>query len=1378
MNYTKKIISLCLLVAFTMSLIGVDYILASPSKETLRPDTTAKDKELTRELAARFTEGDRPNQGEQLEQKIENSTSPPQHPPTITAESLGEKKAILEGRVEASFWLGGRGSKLYKSLNPKAELAVRPGKDVREALRELQEEKELDDQDIVLLYWHAEPAIIRLRVAPLERLLKTNWVRMPIDSFAYFATRKLKAEAPYVFEQTIGICEEDSRIDIYALYVDPSRRERGKIIELVNIQRKIAEQHFRGYEITTKTPNIFVMRTFSDCYGADLDFDECKRSASTAIYTLRGLFLLGLIDRSEVERLRQAAPKDETHIPAELLYNMLRENFAPLGNGNTLKGILKGLTKIKRERYGRSGNWTHVQDGLDRCDGWFYLKGIVGYKDKAPAPKAHDMLDFTKSPARFTEQDGERELAIAALVAEGAGDSDTLVSAVRTVAGYDDQEALRLLLRCLAHRSAHVQHEAMSSFVRKGVAVAPHLNEALISSYEPDTPKPERIDDFRYRLAEALGYIGDPSSLEALKRAAVGRNANVALFAAEALTMLRREREIAQEIVQFMRGHLLTPSSKHVHAAYTLARFEDDGYEAMEEIFKDKSNHSSVRMKAAWGMVQACNVRAKESFEDVLDGEWDIEAERLDELMKIRRALHKAEIDRPSLAEIVNFAFYLQNFRRRLADDDGIDPDLVMEYVKAAFKRRTELGMTIDATTEQVFKELLIEEEGVEYHEVDLVKSLVEHLNEMASDEYNRKQTVVTWLRNKQDRGISTAVVFSPENESERVEVPIEPVIDHVLGSIWFKERTENDTDSERPIVEVPEISLDKWRLFVCRARFTEQNDNEKIERAREAEARFSESNSSGQDHLKTGERMHSTTKARRLFAAEEFLPTGIVREGFLEPGLMVIVDETICKEILRLLSKYDAMGIISTAVYINRDDTHNKESFEYLEKEFGRPFQRVVVVGGIDIDWIILHEILHDCIALSSKKYPDKFRRLLEVIYETSKDNRHFGSAYTSLSHAIVVNDMVLLASGLRSFVPEFFSGQCVKGGGDSQAYVYLKYLMPDEARQLFYDLGFIWPLPFPNNEPPSIKVPREENETRFSEIKGKVNPLDVEYGPFASIERSEQRLAGERPRFTEQDGAQPIRILLVEDDGDQRERLVRGFTKEGYKVIETVNPQDALRKLDELEILPHLMVADLNMLDEETGKIDSEAGPKLAKEVRKRYPQIKTILTSMGMDGAEAERYRELEGIDEACNKVTELLVSKIKGLLSRFAESLFGDFKNLSTGLIIESPLGENILPALQDLELPKGTTIAITGDTAHLKGDVDILNAALGYELVILCETIEQAAEELRRRGLILIRLIATELRTLPAFIDEIHYITEETLQLLEELKSHKETKTGA
>lgn len=56
-------------------------------------------------------------------------------------------------------------------------------------------------------------------------------------------------------------------------------------------------------------------------------------------------------------------------------------------------------------------------------------------------------------------------------------------------------------------------------------------------------------------------------------------------------------------------------------------------------------------------------------------------------------------------------------------------------------------------------------------------------------------------------------------------------------------------------------------------------------------------------------------------------------------------------------------------------------------------------------------------------------------------------------------------------------------------------------------------------------------------------------------------------------------FKILLVEDDRDIRDSLSEYLELEGYEVVSAVHGEDALKKLQQSENLPGLILLDLNM-------------------------------------------------------------------------------------------------------------------------------------------------------------------------------------------------------
>lgn len=292
--------------------------------------------------------------------------------------------AILDGRVEPSFWLGGHDSSIYKSLNPKAELAVRRKEDIIEALKSLKNERGLSDQDVVLLYYHTNHRI-RLVAAPLTEFLDERNIDLVIIDFAFDKLEMRGQKTPYIFEWTFEINPSpENKIYFEGVYINPSRRGHGYIKELNDYQRRILEQHFKGYEVIVKAAHINLVQYFAENYNGDLDFQEAKYFRS--IYTLEGelyfLVKLGLITEVEASRLLINAEFNVHYVPrGELLYEVLRRKWLSLDTGNTLRGIIKRLKVM------RSLHDSKEFDKLLFNYGGFSIRGMVGSESAAVEQK-------------------------------------------------------------------------------------------------------------------------------------------------------------------------------------------------------------------------------------------------------------------------------------------------------------------------------------------------------------------------------------------------------------------------------------------------------------------------------------------------------------------------------------------------------------------------------------------------------------------------------------------------------------------------------------------------------------------------------------------------------------------------------------------------------------------------------------------------------------------------------------------------------------------------------------------------------------------------------------------------------------------------------
>jgi PAS domain S-box-containing protein len=95
---------------------------------------------------------------------------------------------------------------------------------------------------------------------------------------------------------------------------------------------------------------------------------------------------------------------------------------------------------------------------------------------------------------------------------------------------------------------------------------------------------------------------------------------------------------------------------------------------------------------------------------------------------------------------------------------------------------------------------------------------------------------------------------------------------------------------------------------------------------------------------------------------------------------------------------------------------------------------------------------------------------------------------------------------------------------------------------------------------------------------------------------------------------GADGEAILLVEDDDIARELLAEVLSEQGYAVVATADPQDALRRAHEPDARIDLLVSDVVLPD--------LSGPELAREIRSRHPGVRVLFVSGYTDQALADR------------------------------------------------------------------------------------------------------------------------------------------------------------
>ena len=80
------------------------------------------------------------------------------------------------------------------------------------------------------------------------------------------------------------------------------------------------------------------------------------------------------------------------------------------------------------------------------------------------------------------------------------------------------------------------------------------------------------------------------------------------------------------------------------------------------------------------------------------------------------------------------------------------------------------------------------------------------------------------------------------------------------------------------------------------------------------------------------------------------------------------------------------------------------------------------------------------------------------------------------------------------------------------------------------------------------------------------------------------------------------PARILIVDDEANQRKSLAIGLRLEGYSVFDAEDGEQAMQLLGQKEI--DLAIVDLMM--------PGISGLDLARRMRFRHPQVRVVLTS----------------------------------------------------------------------------------------------------------------------------------------------------------------------
>ncbi len=231
------------------------------------------------------------------------------------------------------------------------------------------------------------------------------------------------------------------------------------------------------------------------------------------------------------------------------------------------------------------------------------------------------------------------------------------------------------------------------------------------------------------------------------------------------------------------------------------------------------------------------------------------------------------------------------------------------------------------------------------------------------------------------------------------------------------------------------------------------------------------------------------------------------VRQELIEPNLSIVVDDALFSEIVELDIKDDPFGFLKghAGFFLNRtvieQSIHDNERelyekiFSILDKKLMFRTNRIALIPRVTLlcsPWTVVHEVIHDVIDMSARRYPEAFARLIDRIHNMIEHKEDFAtSPYgrdngpISFSHLFFVvtnisywtieeNDREGKSKAVKEFAAKFFSGQLIDQSTEYDdscmyrfAYYYIQTKMPQDVRDMFYELGLRWP--------PAIKMPTD---------------------------------------------------------------------------------------------------------------------------------------------------------------------------------------------------------------------------------------------------------------------------------------------------------------
>ena len=206
-------------------------------------------------------------------------------------------------------------------------------------------------------------------------------------------------------------------------------------------------------------------------------------------------------------------------------------------------------------------------------------------------------------------------------------------------------------------------------------------------------------------------------------------------------------------------------------------------------------------------------------------------------------------------------------------------------------------------------------------------------------------------------------------------------------------------------------------------------------------------------------------------------LLSGIARPGFLKPDILAIKSSGFLREIKNFFGG-DLFGMFGSGIYFNqeiipemdeRSQKAHQRAFNIFRERFGITAERILVVDDNVGEGVIRHELIHDILFSHPLGKRDELRNYIDESGEVDKELRfdmnYVGERASSTGPRGRQED-------IQEFACKFFAGQwgCTSHDGyeekRTQSAIRVATNAPAKLKQMFFDMGLIWPQDTPKHQ------------------------------------------------------------------------------------------------------------------------------------------------------------------------------------------------------------------------------------------------------------------------------------------------------------------------